>query len=93
MSNAATTERDMNLIDAVTESITARALPFPVHASMGAGEFITLTVRVRCAGRESAESVSFPTPIDPVLLDGLNSAMDRMITKGNLAQHMGMEVF
>jgi len=83
----------MNITDAINESIVSRALPFPIHASIGAGNFITLSVRVRCSGRESAESVSFPTPLDAVLLDGLNSAMDHMITRGNLAQHMGMEVF
>jgi len=84
---------NMTIADAIQESINARFLPFPVIASQGFGEFITLTIRVRLNGRESAESVSFPTPADPVLLDGMNGPLDRMITKGNLAQHMGMEVF
>jgi len=82
----------MTIADAIQESINDRALPFPVTASQGAGEFITMTIRVRVSGRESAESVSFPMPRDPVLLDGMNKALDVMVTKGNLAQHMGMEV-
>ena len=78
----------------IQNAINSRALPFPVHASQGAGSFITLTVRIRARdGRESAEHASFPTPVDPVLLDGLNSALSKMITKGNLAQHIGHEVF
>lgn len=78
----------------IQTSITSRALPFPVHTTQGAGEFITLSVHIRDPqGRESAESASFPTPTDLVLLDGLNAALSKMITKGNAAQHMGLEVF
>lgn len=84
----------MTLIDNIQSAIDSRALPFPIHATQGAGRFITLSVHIRAKdGRESAESVSFPTPVDAVLLDGLDRAVSRMVTMGNSAQHMGMEVF
>jgi hypothetical protein len=78
----------------IQTTINGRALPFPIHAAKGSGEFITLSIHVRDnRGNESAESASFPVPSDPVLLNGLNAPLERMITRGNLAQHMGMEVF
>jgi hypothetical protein len=82
------------IVTAIQNSIEARGLPFLIHASEGAGAFVTLTVRVRTRdGRESAEHVSFSFPSDPVLLDGMEPALSKMITRANLAQHMGLEVF
>ena len=83
------------MIIAIQEFIDARCLPFPAWASEGSGAFFTLTIRVRNPrdGRESAEHVSFPAPKDPVLLDGLGRALNKMITRGNMAEHIGLEVF
>jgi len=79
----------------IQTSIDHRELPWPIHASAGAGEFITLEVRVRNprTGRESAESTSFPRPLDLVRMDGLQVSIDKMITKANQATHIGLEVF
>jgi len=78
----------------IQSSINDRGLPFPMRVTAGSGNFITITIRVRASdGRESAEHTSFPAPRDPVIMGGAQEAISKMVTRANMAQHIGMEVF
>lgn len=81
---------DTALTALVQSNIDRMGLPFPIHAS-AAGGVVSVEVRGRVAN-PTVYSTTF-VPTDVVLMREMNPAMDRCITRANMIQHMGGEVF
>jgi hypothetical protein len=76
----------------VQSSINNRCLPFPIRAAVIRG-FIALTVTIKDQdGITLDQRVIIPVPSDLVIMTGLDGAIYKAVTKGNSAQHMGLEV-